>query len=117
MDRWIARIVLAQAWDDLAGVLRKREAERRAIRRARQAQRTNRRGAPGRHTFEEWQAVVARYGDRCAYCGIIPAKLIREHRIPIARGGTNDITNIVPACAPCNGHKGTRTDAEFLMRT
>ena len=49
----------------------------------------------------------------CAYCGkALP--LHRDHKIPLTRGGANDITNIVPACRSCNCRKGTRTSAEFL---
>jgi hypothetical protein len=36
-----------------------------------------------------------------------------EHRIPIARGGNNDKSNLVMACRACNLRKGVRTDDEF----
>ena len=49
----------------------------------------------------------------CAYCGE-SKPLTRDHKIPITRGGTDDITNIVPACMRCNSRKGTRTAREYL---
>lgn len=32
-----------------------------------------------------------------------------EHRVPRAKGGTDHLNNLVPACWPCNIDKGTRT--------
>jgi 5-methylcytosine-specific restriction endonuclease McrA len=40
----------------------------------------------------------------CQYCGG-PATTV-DHVIPLARGGTDDLANLVPACAVCNGRKG-----------
>lgn len=37
----------------------------------------------------------------CAYCGQ-SAPLQIEHFIPISRGGTHVLSNILPACQPCN---------------
>ena len=34
--------------------------------------------------------------------------------MPLARGGTNHIDNIVPACPICNRRKGTLTDQEYF---
>lgn len=37
-----------------------------------------------------------------------------EHRIPLARGGNDEMTNLRLACAACNKAKGTKTDSEFM---
>ena len=71
-------------------------------------------GGPS-YTAAEWLALVARYGGRCAYCGAI-GPLQADHRIPVARGGTNDIGNILPACRSCNARKHLMTEAEFRAR-
>lgn len=34
--------------------------------------------------------------------------------LPISRGGTNDLDNLVLACQPCNVNKGDKTLDEFL---
>lgn len=71
--------------------------------------------APGRFTSAEFNALVSLHEGRCAYCGSI-APLVPDHRIPLARTGsapTNDITNILPACVPCNTSKGDKTEDEF----
>lgn len=52
-----------------------------------------------------WEAVLAAFGHRCAYCGRDDLTLVREHRMPKALGGGDGIDNIVPACRPCNQRK------------
>lgn len=69
-----------------------------------------RKAAPGSHTEAEWQARVAQYRGRCAYCGDDRRALIREHVVPLIAGGADDIANVVPACQPCNARKYSRTD-------
>lgn len=73
------------------------------------------RGNGGTHTVEQWQQKLVMYGSRCAYCGIID-KMTKDHVTAIANGGTNDITNIVPACLTCNSSKGSRV-VNFRVRT
>lgn len=53
-------------------------------------------------------ALVARDGRCCAYCKRTGALTI-DHVIPRSQGGTNDISNLVLACADCNSSKGNRT--------
>jgi len=77
-------------------------------RRARQA------GNGGSHTPADWREKVALLGGCCIYCGRDDVPIHRDHKVPLIRGGTNDIANIVPACASCNSKKGTRTASEFL---
>ena len=72
-------------------------------------------GASGSHTEAEWRALLSAYGFRCAYCGV-DGKLTRDHIVPLIRGGSNDISNIVPACPRCNALKGRATAEEFLAR-
>lgn len=79
---------------------------RRHRRRARQ------RDAPGSWTVDQWEALVAEYDGRCAYCGVV-ALLTVDHRIPLARAGSNYVENLLPACITCNKRKGYRSEAEF----
>jgi 5-methylcytosine-specific restriction endonuclease McrA len=39
----------------------------------------------------------------------------RDHVIPVSKGGTNDIRNIVLACAPCNVRKSDTHPLELLL--
>jgi HNH endonuclease len=50
-------------------------------------------------------AVLKRDGFRCAYCGRGEGdgvKLHIDHLVPVARGGKNDLDNLVTACQDCN---------------
>jgi len=48
----------------------------------------------------------------CAYCGRENAVVV-DHVIPVSRGGTNDRTNLAPACWPCNSEKSDATPEEW----
>jgi len=69
--------------------------------------------SPGHYTVAEWVALVEAWGHRCAYCGTRTARLHADHRIPVSKGGSNLIENILPACADCNFRKHTMTELEF----
>ena len=65
--------------------------------------------------------LFARDRYRCQYCGrstieLKPRQsLTRDHLIPLSRGGTNEWTNVVTACSPCNTRKGNRLPEEIGM--
>jgi hypothetical protein len=50
----------------------------------------------------------------CHYCGTRGERLECDHVIPVSRGGTDDIWNLVTACRPCNRSKGAKTIEEWL---
>jgi len=58
--------------------------------------------------------LFARDRYRCQYCGRLQIELkpreslTRDHLIPLSRGGTNDWSNVVTACSPCNTRKANR---------
>lgn len=58
-------------------------------------------------TVDQWLAIVAAYGGRCAYCGERPEALDQEHVIPLSMGGGHTASNVVPSCRPCNLKKGS----------
>lgn len=70
----------------------------------------------GSFTLIEWSALVRSYAGRCGYCGTDVGKLHADHRTPLSRGGRNEISNIIPACAPCNLRKARSTEREFRVR-
>jgi hypothetical protein len=41
--------------------------------------------------------------------------LTRDHLVPLSRGGTNDWSNVVTACSPCNTRKSNRLPSEIGM--
>lgn len=75
-------------------------------------------GAEGTFTIEEWESKLSEFDSRCAYCGAQAVdtpegRLTPDHVVPIARGGGNTISNIVPACSLCNHKKGVKAADEF----
>jgi hypothetical protein len=58
--------------------------------------------------------VFSRDGHRCQYCGTTDGPMTCDHVLPLARGGSNDISNLTTACAPCNRSKGSNTVSEWV---
>lgn len=70
-------------------------------------------GAVGLYTIDGWLQKLAYHGGRCYYCKLIPRKVVMEHRIPLSRGGTNWLANLVPSCTSCNCSKHNKTEKEY----
>lgn len=50
---------------------------------------------------------LARDGFRCTYCGVTAgeARLVVDHVVPRAAGGTDEMANLATACDECNSGK------------
>jgi 5-methylcytosine-specific restriction endonuclease McrA len=85
--------------------IRAKSAERRALKRS----------AEGSHTAAELQAQFKRQKGRCYWCGVkLPKQGYHaDHVIPLVRGGSNYISNIVCACAVCNTSKQDKLPHEW----
>lgn len=58
-------------------------------------------------------------GGKCHYCETpltLDGRWHIEHKMPRALLGTNEPSNLVAACAPCNHKKRDRTDQEFIAQ-
>ena len=82
-------------------------------------------GAEGTYTNDEWTALIVAFDGRCAYGLLFPeqakcdgvtfkGKLTVGHIVPLARGGSNWISNIAPLCQQCNSSQCAKTLAEWL---
>lgn len=58
---------------------------------------------------DTWRAITMAHGGACLYCGLVK-RLQIDHILPLAKGGTGAVTNLAPACGPCNLNK----HAQFL---
>jgi 5-methylcytosine-specific restriction endonuclease McrA len=78
-------------------------------------QRAKRTGLDCYISLQEWKTLLTRFNFHCAYCGVVLTKGNRslDHKIPLVRGGTNDISNLVPSCLRCNQRKNKLTAEEF----
>lgn len=81
----------------------KTEDSRLGERIKKQNQRTHGRGV----TREDWLDLCAKWDQKCAYCGE-QKPLTMDHVIAVSKGGIHEISNIVPACKPCNTRKGNK---------
>lgn len=67
------------------------------------------------------EAVYAKTNGLCWYCGYEVSdkpeshfsRANIDHVVPVSKGGTDDLTNLVPSCFQCNITKGTQTLEEF----
>lgn len=66
-------------------------------------------------SLEDWKNLLRRFQFRCFYCSVKLTKKNRslDHKVPLVRGGTNDISNLVPSCLRCNQRKNVQTAHEF----
>ena len=75
---------------------------------------------------ERLNRIFGKTDKRCAYChkqlswsnyGIRGRRGAWEvdHSLPISRGGTDHLNNLVPACVACNLAKGDMTAGEFRL--
>ena len=61
------------------------------------------------YLLEKWKR-------QCAYCDVSGVPLQIEHIHPKARGGSNRVSNLALACAPCNLKKAAQDIALFLAK-
>jgi len=60
----------------------------------------------------DYKTLLIKQNYKCNYCG--EKKLLGiDHKIPISRGGSDCIRNIVLACSICNSRKSHRTPQEY----
>lgn len=74
----------------------------------------------GRPPRQVWrllrQQVFLRDGWACVYCGKRTGTLTCDHVLPVSRGGSSTLDNLVTACLACNTAKATKTPEEWLGR-
>jgi 5-methylcytosine-specific restriction endonuclease McrA len=58
--------------------------------------------------------IIDEFNSRCCYCGAKNDALTIDHVVPVAKGGTNAIRNLAPACGRCNGRKSDRPLAHMI---
>ena len=86
-----------------------KETHRELYRVCSRNRKSQKRGAPGKHTATEWKELCDRYDNRCLRCGE-KKPLTEDHIIPVTVKGTNNyIQNLQPLCQGCNSKKGTKT--------
>lgn len=67
-------------------------------------------------TLRDWNRVLHRYRQSCAYCGK-RGPLHVDHVFPLSRGGRHSIGNVLPACPFCNLSKSNKFLIEWRTRS
>ncbi len=90
----------------LTGIDRAHKHKRKALKRA----------SKGNYTPQQLQEQYQRQKGKCYYCKTKVGKVWHaDHVIPLNRGGSNDIHNIVVACPDCNMHKHDKLPHEWYQ--
>jgi 5-methylcytosine-specific restriction endonuclease McrA len=76
---------------------------------------------PERHTAEDIERLRQSQGNQCHWCHRAMTengslKATTDHVIPISRGGSDSVSNLVQSCFPCNMAKHAELPEEFLRR-
>ncbi|MBV8075422.1 MAG: HNH endonuclease [Planctomycetaceae bacterium] len=64
--------------------------------------------------YELREYLLEKFRRTCAYCSKTEVPLQVEHIVPRSRGGTDRVSNLTLACAPCNRRKGNQPVEVFL---
>lgn len=76
----------------------------------------NRKDAPGSHTAEDISEIYEAQGGRCAYCRkSVGDDYHVDHVIPLAKGGSNDRSNLQICCPRCNSQKQAKDPIDFAQ--
>lgn len=73
----------------------------------------------GLHSAEEWRALKSFYNFMCLCCKRQEpeVQLTKDHKVPLLKGGSNDISNIQPLCHECNSRKWAYAISYSLNRS
>lgn len=72
--------------------------------------------AGGQYTIDDIKRLLQLQRCKCANCGTsIKKKYHIDHRIPVAKGGSNHISNIELLCPSCNLRKSAKLPHEFAQ--
>ena len=64
--------------------------------------------------YEVRQYLLEKWNRKCAYCSVENVPLQIEHIQPLAKQGSDRVSNLCLACEKCNTNKGTKDIKDFL---
>lgn len=95
-------------------VLAWRAANKEKMKAAKSRRRARELNAPGHHTRSDVKRQYGAQHGRCYYCNCeLNGKYETDHVIPLCRGGSDGMENIVVACATCNRSKHDKLPSEW----
>ena len=66
-----------------------------------------------RFDFDQFEARMAYFGGQCWLCGSPDASEV-DHVKPLSKGGSHMLSNIRPACGPCNRRKASKWPLDLV---
>lgn len=73
-----------------------------------------------KYTDESWRRlrniVRSRDHSECFYCGKITSRGHVDHKVPLSRGGTDNLDNLVWSCPTCNLDKRDMSAEEYISQ-
>ncbi len=101
-----------QKWSQVWAATTKGRASRLIAKHTRRAHKL---AATGKHTLQEIEQQYKRQKGKCYYChkNVAWEEKHVEHVIPLSRGGSDDISNLVISCSFCNQSKNDRLPSEW----
>lgn len=90
----------------------------RHLSRLQAARRRNRKlSAEGSHSAADIQGLLQAQNNFCWWCGELLVNGYEvDHRIPLSRGGSDGVENLVIACVSCNRRKSNKLPSEWNGR-
>lgn len=127
LQRWLSNPKLSPTVVDLvceAEQKFKREEERKKLRIIYDREKTRRRKAKMKSILvvqvskKDLRRRFAEFDDCCAYCGKPESSemLHIDHFLPVSKGGTHVLSNLVPACETCNYSKRNHHPEEWYRK-
>jgi hypothetical protein len=76
-------------------------------------------------TIEQKQALLQKFGGKCAYCDVRlfvvckskNHKITVDHFIPVSKSGSDNLDNLVASCVKCNSIKGDMWPIDFILHS
>lgn len=80
-----------------------------------QKRRASKKSNGGFYTDAEWEECLEFFNHKCAYSGEDMERVSADHIIPLSKGGTSYINNIVPCELKINDSKGSKNLEEWYL--
>jgi len=127
VERWLGNPKLSPSVAELviqAEQFLKEKEERRQIQLLYSREKSKRRKAQikalsvSKVSAKDLRHRYAQFGDCCAYCGDKQKidELHMDHFLPLSKGGTHVLSNLVPACKRCNFSKRNHHPEDWFTR-
>ena len=66
-------------------------------------------------TSDDISGVIEKYEGLCVYCGVMCIDNYHiDHKLPVSKGGGNNLDNLALSCPGCNWSKNDKTSEEFI---